>query len=120
METGNHTSTASTAVSYANDVDPDIFSQVNTSGGCSGGAGCHSPLWSRSNTVGVLVTSGCTGYSSNFITPGDTSHSLIYLKMTNTMPGGGACGVQMPMGGPYMSNLQTMMQTWINQGAHNN
>jgi hypothetical protein len=117
METGNHTNTATTAVSYSNNVNAQIFSASNTVGGCNGG--CHSPLWNYSNTVNVGVSSGCTGYSGNFITPGDTSHSLIYLKMTNTMPASG-CGVQMPNGGPYMTNLQTMMQTWINQGAHNN
>jgi len=114
METGNHSASAITAVSYANNINAQIYSASNTVGGCNGG--CHSPLWNYSNTVNVTPPS-CGTFSGKFVTPFDPTHSLIYLKMAQATP---PCGSQMPTGGPFMPNLEQMMLDWINQGAHNN
>jgi len=117
METGDHEASAQTAVSYASNVNAQIFTAVNTTGGCNGGGACHSPLWTRSNTVNVTAPS-CGTFSGFLVSPSDPAHSLIYLKMAGTIPSG--CGARMPLGGPFSSTLVQMMLDWINQGAHDN
>jgi hypothetical protein len=75
------------------------------------------------NLVGVAVTtpSGplpagedmCTGKR---VVPGDSSMSLMYLKVSELMP---PCGVQMPETGANLTAAQiATIKTWIDEGAN--
>jgi hypothetical protein len=111
VEAGSHPGSGKTAVSYATNIQADIFNgNVGTGGGCNT-ASCHSTFFSRSSTVDVA---SCGGF---FIRPNSPTESLIYKKMNNSF---GACGTGvMPPTGANVTLIQTMLD-WINQGALNN
>ena len=134
IEAGDHQAPGTTAVSYTNNIDAQIFAAAPDSGGCNSAvAGCHTPRWDYVSTVGVAWTNtaGCTvspvapRTTAMLVDPGYPTNSLIYRKMTGSQ--GGTCGSQMPAarasfpsGGPFIAALQSMMASWISQGAHNN
>src|SRR6185369_12148019 len=62
------------------------------------------------------VTSGSTG---TLVIPGDSANSVLYERISkNGLP---ANQLQMPLGGPFLSAAdQTLIKTWIDQGAKNN
>jgi hypothetical protein len=108
-----------TATSYTNDINLNIFANTGA-GGCNKG-GCHNgttfPIWTRANTVGVASTGlgSCTS-GQILITAGSPGASLLYQKMTASFP----CGSRMPADGTWSAAYESMMLDWINQGAHNN
>jgi hypothetical protein len=52
------------------------------------------------------------------VVPGSASTSLLYLKVSEAAP---PCGSEMPLNGPYLTTAeQTLIATWINDGAKNN
>jgi hypothetical protein len=75
------------------------------------------------NLVGAAVTTPsnlpstaghtCTGER---VVPGDSSMSLLYLKVSEASP---PCGVQMPEVGANLTAAQILtIKTWIDEGAN--
>ena len=112
-ETGTHSGSAKTAISYSTFIAAGIFNAAPGTGGCNGG--CHSPLWSRSNTVGVA--SGCAGFS--LVAAGDPTKSRIYRRMNSADPCGGSAMPPPPTYSPNAAKVTDMFD-WISQGAHDN
>ena len=94
-----------TPVSYAADIQP-LFD--NSCSGCHGGNGglfltSYADLMERISNNGPVVIAG------------DGANSLLVKKLKGT------AGSRMPVGGPFFSDaLIASIETWIDQGAHNN
>ena len=72
---------------------------------------CHVP-WRPNNLVNVPSP----GYSAVRVKPFDPAASVLYGKVTGT-----AYGARMPLSGqPLSGPEQTLIRTWILEGAHNN
>jgi predicted CxxxxCH...CXXCH cytochrome family protein len=75
------------------------------------------------NLVGAAVTTpagplpaGETMCTGERVVPGDSSMSLMYLKVSEMMP---PCGVQMPEVGANLTPAQiATIKTWIDEGAN--
>jgi hypothetical protein len=73
----------------------------------------------------VSITTDGWGFSGNLVTPGNASQSNLYLALSGTKPFDGSQAPQMPdttpSGDPLARHAttdeQTMVQTWINNGA---
>jgi len=94
-----------TSVSFAAQIQPILDNQSKQ---C---VFCHVP-WRPNNLVNVPSP----GYSAVRVKPFDPAHSVLYGKVTGT-----AYGARMPLSGQALSGPeQTLIRTWILEGAHNN
>lgn len=111
--------------------EPATFSKVysTTLGGVCASPGCHvgtaapggldmsTADSAYANLVGVTAAGPACGASNlTRVVPGDSAHSLLYLKVNGTAP----CGVRMPDGLPVLSSAAiAQIKTWIDDGAKN-
>jgi hypothetical protein len=79
---------------------------------------CHGPGFPPNYTSAPAIidvmggTGGACDSSRVYISPGDPSKSLIYLKLSEAPP----CGERMPAGGPYFSDQQlNRLARWIRE-----
>jgi hypothetical protein len=92
----------------------------------------HGLFWRTTDTTNYLdladflkITTTSWGVAGNLVTPGNASQSNLYLALSGTTPFDGKSGnpPQMPDTGldpsarHATSDEQTMVQTWINNGA---
>jgi photosystem II stability/assembly factor-like uncharacterized protein len=107
------------------------FTQVysTTLGGMCASAECHAGASAPggldmstadnaySNLVGVAAAGPSCGSSGlTRVVPGDSAHSLLYLKVSGTAP----CGSRMPYGKPDLSSEAiAQIKSWIDSGARN-
>lgn len=99
-------------VSFSREIIP-IFSANCTS--CHGGtAGLFlTPGEAYTNLVNVPAQTGtCAGTPR--VTPGNSSASALYLRVT------GNCSQRMPLGGQLAASDIELIRQWIDQGAENN
>ncbi len=97
-----------TSVSFAAQIDPILNN--TTTFICRG---CHLP-WQPSNMVNVTSSMGYA--PAVIVKPFDLAGSVLYGKVT-----GSAYGPQMPLGGRALTPAQqTLIRTWILEGAHDN
>ena len=67
--------------------------------------------------VGTPSMSAKCGAPDTLVVPGDSSTSLLFLKLQATPP----CGDRMPQGGsPLSAASLEMVRSWIDAGAMNN
>ncbi len=92
-------------------------------------AGCHTGPTSNTLPSGMNLTSAANSFSAlvnvtslevgslNRVTPGDPDNSYLVQKLEGTQ----AVGVRMPLGGPFLNQVQIdMVRQWIADGALNN
>jgi hypothetical protein len=105
------------AVSFSGQVQPMLTTNCS-SHGCHPGSGAPFPLTtgqSYGNLVNIIATfAPCAGLPR--VRPFSADSSVLYRRIKGT-----ACGNQMPLGFPALSSAeQSLIQSWINQGAPNN
>jgi hypothetical protein len=107
------------AVSFATDIQPILNAnciKCHTLAGPAGNIlvldiGAYNNLVNR-----PAVTSGSTG---TLVVPSDSVNSVFYERISKN--GLQTNQLQMPLGGPFLSAAQqTLIKTWIDQGAKNN
>lgn len=99
-------------VHYSTQVQPIFNSQCTGCHGSSGGLSLSSGS-SYASLVNVQALSYCT--TMKRVLPGSADNSVLYLKIAGTI-----CGSRMPQGGSLGASDIALIQTWINEGAHNN
>ncbi|HEX8793523.1 MAG TPA: YCF48-related protein [Polyangiaceae bacterium] len=110
---------------------PATFAQVysTTLGGVCASPGCHNgsaapggldmsdPETAYASLVGTTAAGPACGTSNlTRVVPGDSAHSLLYLKVKGTPP----CGSRMPLDLPVLSSAAiAQIKSWIDAGAKN-
>jgi hypothetical protein len=101
-----------------------VYKEILEPGGCTA-AFCHgasgldiaAPDSGYTNLIQGTPTGEPACASMKFVVPGKPMMSLLYLKLLPSP----ACGQQMPVGKPPLTNAQlTQIRTWIEMGAMNN
>jgi hypothetical protein len=69
------------------------------------------------NLVGTLASGTfCASENENRVTPGNTSQSILYSKVSAATP---VCGSRMPLGSSLTSDQISLIGSWITAGAAN-
>jgi hypothetical protein len=77
----------------------------------------HTQTDSYAAVVGTSSMSAKCGGTYTLVVPGESSASLLFLKLEETPP----CGDRMPQGGSPLTSAQLeMVRSWVDAGAMNN
>lgn len=97
----------------------EVFTQVIVAEGCNGQY-CHGGIWPdeakayKHLTTATVKLPACK--SAAYVTPGDASKSLFWLKIDSTAVHG--CGNKMPVGKKGVTAAQSkLVKDWIEAGA---